>query len=362
MPAGPPPEKKFRPFLTLTLLIVFTVLVVWRMQTAPDYRDKARGFVFSGKTMGTTWHVKVVVQSLSNEERQAIERAVAAAVEAVDQAMSTYKPESELSRFNASGSLEPFPLSAPTIEVLMVARRAHDLSGGAFDPTVGPLVDAWGFGPAKVEGSPSADELSQLLEEVGFSRLQIDQLAGRVTKETPSLRIDLSGVAKGFAVDQVAAALLELGHSSFMVEIGGETKVQGTNERSIPFRIGVERPALGGERELLDVLNLTDLAVATSGDYRNYREVDGERVSHTIDPRTGRPIKHRLASVSVVHTSCAFADAMATALNVLGPEAGLALATREGLAAQFVVRTDEGEFTVEATAPFKELLATPGEE
>ena len=183
-----------------------------------------------------------------------------------------------------------------------------------------------------------------------------------MTRLAPALRIDLSGVAKGYAVDRVAAALQELGHNSFMVEVGGETKVHGTNERGLPFRIGVERPAVGGVRDLLDVLNLADLAVATSGDYRNYREVDGVRVSHTIDPRTGRPIEHRLASVSVVHASCAFADAMATALNVLGPTAGLALANSEKLAAQFVVRTEEGEFVVEATAPFKELLATPGKE
>lgn len=362
MPPGPLPQKKFRPYLTLAMLLVFSALVVWRMQTLPDYREKPQGFLFSGTTMGTTWRVKVVANSLTTEQRQSIDKAVKDAVAAVDRRMSTYKPESELSQFNSSPGTEPFALSPQTIKVLEVARQVYDLSGGSFDPTVGPLVEAWGFGPGKVEGVPSAEEISRLLGEVGLTKVHVDVKAGAVRKSLPALRLDLSGIAKGYAVDQVAATLLKDGYTDFMVEIGGETVVRGVNERGHRFRIGIERPTIGGERDILDVLSLTDLAVATSGDYRNYREVDGVRVSHTIDPRTGRPIDHRLASVSVVHSSCAFADAMATALNVLGPEAGMALARSEELAAQFVVRTAHGEFEARATESFQSLLVAVGKE
>jgi FAD:protein FMN transferase len=356
MAPGSPSEKKFRPYLTLAMLVIFSVLVVWRMQTTPEYRERLQGFVFSGTTMGTTWQAKVVAKSLTIEERQAIENAIREAVDSVDQRMSTYKPESELSRFNGSEDPGPFALSPETIHVLEIAQQVHALSGGAFDPTVGPLVDAWGFGPDEVVGGPSAAEIVRLLEEVGFDNVVVDSKGKSASKSLPSVRVDLSGIAKGYAVDQVAASLLELGYTDFMIEIGGETVVHGESEHRRPFRIGVERPAVGETRTLLDVLSLTDLAVATSGDYRNYREVDGKRVSHTIDPRTGRPIDHRLASVSVVHESCTYADAMATALNVLGPEAGMALARSNSLAAQFVVRTAHGEFESHATESFKGLL------
>jgi len=332
------------------------------MQTGPDYREQAKGYVFAGSTMGTTWQVKVVAKSLSNGERQSIEEAAKEVVDSVDQKMSTYKPQSELSRFNDSTDSGQFSLSAATVEVLVVARQVYDLSKGAFDPTIGPLVDAWGFGPQEVAGVPSQEEIDALLGQIGFNKVDVDEGQQTVSKPLSQLRIDLSAIAKGYAVDQVAAMLLEKGYQNFMVEIGGETVVHGNNEHGRPFRIGVERPSVGGGRALLDVLSLTDLAVATSGDYRNYREVEGIRVSHTIDPRTGRPIDHRLASVSVVHRSCTYADAMATALNVLGPEDGMALARSEKLAAQFVVRNAHGEFEARTTESFREMLVVTDEE
>ncbi len=357
-----PPEKRFRPYLTLATLVVFATLVIWRMQGSEDYRDKLQSFVFSGATMGTTWQVKIISQKLSPEERKAVQEAVQRALDSVNGKMSTYLPDSELSLLNRTHSLAPQPLSIETLAVLRDARRVFDISGGAFDPTVGPLVDAWGFGPDEVGGPPSEEDIADLLRTVGFDRLLMDDAAGTVTKTVPGLRIDLSAIAKGYGVDVAAAALAKLGHERFMVEVGGEIVTRGTNERGEAFRIGVERPEVGGGRAVYDVVAMKDLAVATSGDYRNYKEVDGKRISHTIDPRTGRPVRHRLASVSVIHGQCAMADALATALNVLGPDEGLKLALDQSLAAQLIVRAEDGTFQKRTTPAFDALVVTESKE
>lgn len=356
------PEKKFRPFLTLGTFLVFVALVVWRIGLSPDFRDNPQAFVFRGETMGTTWQVKVIAQSLPTDQRDAIYESVQDALDLVDEKMSTYKPDSELCQLNLTHSLQPQKLSPETMAVLELAKQVHKLTGGAFDPTVGPLVDAWGFGPAEAPDAPSEATIADLLESVGMEHLALDVEASSAAKSLPGLSVDLSAIAKGYAVDQVVRALEAAGYADFMVEVGGEIATRGHNERGEAFRIAVERPEVGSSQAIYDVVSMKDLAVATSGDYRNYREVDGVRISHTIDPRTGSPVRHRLASVSVIHPQCAYADAMATALTVMGPEAGLALATAEKLAAQFIVRTAEGRFERQMTASFSALLTKPGKE
>jgi len=201
-------------------------------------------------------------------------------------------------------------------------------------------VDAWGFGPEPAAAPPDEATIERLLEDHGYTHLELDAGDLTVRKDNPRLRCDLSAIAKGYAVDRVALRVEKLGLRDFMVEIGGEVRVAGRNAEGQAWRIGVERPD-GGGRPWAAVA-LTDGAMATSGDYRNYYERDGVRISHTIDPRTGRPITHALASVSVIHPSCMTADALATALNVLGPGEGRELVEREGLAALFLVRTDDG--------------------
>lgn len=356
------PEKKFRPYLTLGTFLVFVALVVWRIGLSPDFRDNPQAFIFRGETMGTTWQVKVIAQSLPTDKRDAIYKTVQDALDLVDGKMSTYKPDSELSQFNLTHALQPQKMSPETMAVLELAKQVHKLTGGAFDPTVGPLVDAWGFGPVEASDPPSEAEIADLLESVGMEHLSLDVEASSAAKALPGLSIDLSAIAKGYAVDQVALAMEAAGYADFMVEVGGEIATRGHNEKGEAFRIAVERPEVGSAQAIYDVVSMKNLAVATSGDYRNYREVDGVRISHTIDPRTGSPVRHRLASVSVIHPQCAYADAMATALTVMGPEAGLALATAEKLAAQFIVRTAEGRFERQMTAPFSALLTKPGKE
>jgi thiamine biosynthesis lipoprotein len=214
-------------------------------------------------------------------------------------------------------------------------------SEGAFDVTVGPLVERWGFGAhGAMTKLPTDTELDALRGRLGHDHLGFDPKAGTLRKDAAALRVDLSAIAKGYGVDQAAAALREAGHTDFMVEVGGEIRTAGATEAGRAWRLAVEKPN-PTERAIYEVVELRDRAMATSGDYRNFTEVGGKRYSHTIDPTTGRPVTHRLASVSVVAPTCAEADAMATALNVLGPERGLALAEREGLPALFLVGTPD---------------------
>lgn len=330
------------PLRLAALLALFLGLVAFRMwPRAPVVTQ------LSGKTMGTTWAVKVVGLPCAPQDAQ---RAVAAALDGVDQAMSTWKPDSELSRLNRHEGPAPFPLSKATREVLELSLEVSQRSGGAFDVTVGPLVDAWGFGPPGEREPPTEDAIAALREVVGSRHLELSE-AG-VTKAQPRVRVDLSAVAKGYGVDRAAAALEALGARRYLVEVGGELRARGLNAEGAPWQVGVERPDPGA-RAVQRVVPLIDAALATSGDYRNFFERGGRRFSHTIDPRTGRPIEHALASVSVVADTCARADAWATALNVLGPDEGLALARRERLSAWFVSRQADGGLVEEGTGQLK---------
>ena len=312
--------------------------------------------VFDGATMGTTYAVRVVTADpWPRAERDRVGAEIQAVLDRVESTMSHYEPSSELSRFNRARTTRPFPVSVDTFEVFREARRLGELTGGALDVTVGPLVDAWGFGPVEPERlPPDGDLLSRLREHVGYARIDLDAAALTLRKTDAAVEGDLSAVAKGYGVDRVAGVLREAGLRRFLVEVGGEIVAAGVNQRHRPWRIGIESPAAGGIQQ---VVPLRDRAMATSGDYRNRREVDGRWISHTIDPRTGRPVEHRLASVSVVADRCVTADGLATALEVLGPEDGHALAVEQGWAALFLIRDDDGAIHERATPAFSALLA-----
>ena len=325
--------------------------------TAPP-RDVTPGHAFEGTTMGTTFTVRVVGVQMGASRLKAVRTAVARTLADVDGKMSTYDPSSELSRFNRTTATEPFPMSADTIAVLRQAIEISTVSDGAFDVTVAPLVDAWGFGPSDAPAvPPTEDQIARLRARVGYDKLQVDELTATVRKTDPGLACDLSAIAKGYAVDRVADLLAAEGFEHFLIEVGGEVRAAGTNERGEPWRVGIERPEPGAAA-IQRVVGLSNLALATSGDYRNYYEFDGRRVSHTVDPRTGRPVAHRLASVSVLAPLCVRADGLATALEVLGPEAGYRLATDQGWAALFVTREEDGTFSERMTAAFSELVTT----
>jgi len=343
-----------RRFLLPLLFVAGLFYLLWARRPEPPVTPSSAVAVLQGRTMGTTYTVKVIGGA---PERDALAKLVARTLAETNLAMSTYDPQSELSRLNRFPAETAFEASPELREVLTEARRIHALSGGAFDVTVGPLVNRWGFGPdGRPQESPGPDELAALRARVGDGQLR--WAGSQVHKARADLYVDLSAIAKGYGVDRVAEAIQARGHTRYMVEVGGEVRVRGTNAAGVPWRIGVERPVGGEGQPLQRVISLRDTALATSGDYRRYYERDGKRLSHTIDPRTGRPILHRLASVTVIHPSCMTADAFATALSVLGPDEGEAMARREGLAVLFIVRRANGTFE-ERTTPAFAALAPP---
>lgn len=334
------------------------LLAAWAAACAPA-ADRPALHRISGSTMGTTFAVRVVADGVGAGRIDALQAAVERVLARVDGRMSTWRPDSELSRFNALRSSEPFPVSADTLAVFRHALEISALTGGAFDVTVAPLVDAWGFGPpGRPAAFPDAAEIERLRARVGYRKLRIDAAASTIRKLHPLLAADLSALAKGYAVDQVAELLRGEGFESYLVEVGGEVRARGRSARGDAWRVGIERPAPGppGVQRLL---GLRGLALATSGDYRNYHEVEGRRLPHTIDPRTGRPVAHRLASASVLDPLCVRADALATALGVLGPDAGWALAVEQGWAALLIDRRADGALHERETPAFAALAGAP---
>lgn len=340
----------------LTLLVALAVRQLWC--AAPPRSE------LIGSVMGTYWSVVLASAGRSRNDVESARVVVEAAFAAVDQRMSTWDPESELSRFNRHASSEAFPLSPDTLEVFAIALAVSERSGGAFDATVRPLVAAWGFGAnARTSGAePSPAELASLRTRVGFQLLELSPATGTARKRHPQLECDLSAVAKGYAVDRAAEALTGLGFSDFLVELGGEVRVRGERPGGGPWRVAIEQPD-PDIRQMRASIELRDGALATSGDYRSFYERDGVRFSHLLDPRSGRPVQHGLASVSVVHRQAAFADAWATALSVLGTEEGFALAEAEGLGAYFIDSIGSGGFVVRATSGFPSVrtMAIPAE-
>ncbi len=310
-------------------------------------------FDLAGDTMGTTFRVKVAVPSLSRDEFAALAVAITDRLAQVNALMSTWDPDSEISRFNRHRSTEPFPVSPGTRHVMAAARRVSALSSGAFDITIRPLVQAWGFGDgARVPGGPDRVELALLRQRVGWERVQVG-VSGLV-KSHPDAVCDLSAIAKGYAVDAVSDDLEGLGYANHLVEVGGELRARGHKPDGEPWRVAIEVPEAGSPRAIHEVIRL-DRGMATSGDYRNYYEQDGVRISHTIDPRTGRPLGHGLASVTVLADEAMWADAWATALNVLGPDEGYTRALEQDLAAYFIVRAKDGTFQTRETPAFSAL-------
>lgn len=305
---------------------------------------------FSGATMGTTYAVTLTAPPPELDAARAQAR-VEQVLERVNDQMSTYRADSELSQVNNSEAGVWTPVSPALLKLL---KRASDIGArtqGSFDITVGPLVNLWGFGPdPDRDDIPEQAQIDQRLARVGLDKLILRDTPPSVKKRQAGVYVDLSAIAKGYGVDQVALALKGLGATDFLVEIGGELYAKGMNARGQPWQVAVERPS-AGQRSIEMVVNLQDMGMATSGDYRNYFEVDGQRYSHTIDPHIGRPVTHDLRAVTVLAPSTAYADAMATALLVMGPQAGLGFAKREKLAALFISGTDDA-YTKTMTTQF----------
>lgn len=317
-------------------------------------KPEAQLIHIQGQTMGTYYNVTYVLSSEQSKNKQLLneplQELIDQQLELVNDQMSTYRPNSELSRFNQSdASLE---VSDATIKVITKALEIYQQSGGAFDVTVGPLVNLWGFGPDKrPDKVPDADLIDKTKLRIGSQFLSIE--GNKLVKAKPDLYVDLSSIAKGYGVDVIADLLTEKGITNYLVDIGGELSAHGTKLKQEPWTLAIERPSLGQNVERL--LHIGDNAIATSGDYRNYFEADGIRYSHTIDPNTGRPINHKLVSVTVIDKSSMVADGLATAITVLGPENGLKFATKLKQAV-FLLTKDGDGFKESYTPEFEQFL------
>lgn len=320
--------------------------------------DKAPQFhtlKLQGNTMGTYYVVKVVGNPDQLPDGATLQQTIDTELKAVNATLSTYSPQSEISLFNKAKQTDAIKISAPMQTVVSEALRIAKLSDGAFDPTVGPLVNLWGFGPQqKPEKIPSSEVLEATLADVGYQNLSLTS-AG-LAKAKPDSYLDFSAIAKGYGVDRVAELLASLGHHNYLVEIGGELRLKGHNDRGTPWRIAVEKPLYDGSQAVELVITPGDQGVATSGDYRNYFEENGVRYSHTINPATGRPIDNKVVSVTVVADTSMTADGLATAFTVMGVEKTLAYAEQANVAVMVIEKGADG-FTEHHSQAFKPLLA-----
>jgi len=309
-----------------------------------------------GNTMGTVYTVRVASLP-AGLSRTVLAEDIETELDRVNAAMSTYREDSEISRFNRGPANTWLDVSPQLAAVVATGQAIGQASLGAFDMTVGKLVRTWGFGPEgrrKVPPSQSAIQNAQSTINASALRVRLEPPA--LLKELPKLEIDLSAIAKGHGVDRLTALLDAAGIENYLVDIGGDLRTRGRRSDGTVWRIGIERPLITG-RQVQQVLGMSqDAAVATSGDYRNFFDADGERYAHIVDPRTGSPVTTALASVSVITEDCTTADGWATALSVMGAEAGYELATDRGLAALFISRDGE-TFTERMTPAFMERFA-----
>ena len=310
----------------------------------------------SGATMGTTYHV-TVVSDVEIENVAVLQAQIDESLRRLNQQVSTYIDDSEINGLKKVPINEWVTISKSVEDILVTSLMVSEWSGGAFDVTLRPLIDLWGFGPSKsLDQVPDAGTINSALLGVGFNHLQLDTEQHQLRRKAP-VDLDFSAVAKGYGVDQVAAVLEQNGVTNYLVEIGGEMRLRGHSAKGKPWMIAVERPQTNLTQQVYKAISLTDIAMATSGDYRNYFEQNGQRYSHTIDPRTGRPITHNLASVTVLHSSAAMADALATAFSVMGVEQARLLANSKGIAALFISKEEDG-FSERSSDAFKPYLLT----
>jgi len=342
-----------------TLLALIVVALLGTVAARTFYGDRPhRLHEMAGATMGTTWSLKVSLPDGAPPAWvDAIGDTVQTRLDRIEGLMSTWDSTSELSVFNRSADTSAIPLSSETLAVLEIALEVGSASSGALDVTVGPLVTAWGFGPGGAGSiqAPSTAVLDSLRPVLGLDRVRLDTRRGSAAKADPGVTLDLSSVAKGYALDVAADGVRRMGAADFALEVGGEVRADGVRPDGTAWRVAIEAPT-PESRTIFRILEVRDEAVATSGDYRNFVEIDGARYGHLLDPRTGSPIPWRGFSVSVLHREAARADAWATALGVLGPDEGLALAEELRLSAIFVVPSGHGRFEARYTADLAERV------
>jgi len=290
--------------------------------------DNRAEVALAGKTMGTTYHIKLLADR--GMDTAFLRKKVDSRLEQINDSMSTYRKNSEISRFNAFLKTgENFPISNDFMNVMTAGRQIYELSDGAWDATIGPLVKLWGFyGTNENSGVPDADAIQAILPNVGFRRVQL-RSGNFLVKSSPHVTLDLGSIAKGYGVDQIATLLKTAGIESALVEIGGEVFAFGRKKDGSAWAVGINTPRKDAPLDsVYKAVPLTDGALATSGDYRRFFESGGKSYSHVLDPRSGYPVNNRVVSVSVLAGNCTLADGLATAIMVMGPEKGMQLVER----------------------------------
>jgi len=308
--------------------------------------DSKREHSLAGRTMGTTYAVKVVTDYFGSVS--GLQEKIDRRLQEINHSMSPYLKDSEISRFNRFQKVgAEFPISEDFLRVMQLAARIYALSEGAWDGTVNPLVDLWGFGRSgRTDKRPAAEKVAALLDDIGFDKIEIRD-SGALIKHQASVTLDLSSIAKGYGVDQVAEVIRQAGFTDFLVEIGGEIYAAGVRPDGRPWRVGINRPKTDARfDEVYKVVALQDQAFATSGDYRNFFIENGVRYSHIIDPQTGYPVTRGVVSVSILADNCALADGLATAVMVMGAEKGLSLINRlDRVHGLIIVQLPDGTLT-----------------
>ncbi len=340
------------------------VLITLCIRGAIGAEAPTRDFAWQGETMGTTYSIKIARTALTDSKFEQLKVEVENRLIEVNRQMSHYQTNSELSQFNNLTSTAPFKVAAGFAMVTRFAIELNRASDGVFDPTLGPLINVWGFGQQGDRFTPPpAEQVAQARKVCGCQHLRVTE-TGELQKDLPQLQLNLSAVAKGFGVDEVARVIRDHGITNVFVEIGGEVVAYGLSPRQQPWRVGVEAPnpaAFGGD-DLAAIISVSNQAIATSGDYRRfYEDAQGRLYSHIIDPRTGTPVHHRLHSVSVVADTCLRADGVATTLFVLGEKEGLRWIEQHPKAsALFIVREADGQIRKIASSRFPKWVDTRG--
>lgn len=347
-------SERLRPFVVCSVSFALLILSVSIFNGSYGHAAEPEMVVGRGQTMGSTYMVKIFdpPETLPNDWQLSVDREL----RSITDQMSTYVESSEISKFNSMDSLDWYPVSDSFARVVARALEFSELSGGAFDVTVAPLVKAWSFGPGKKRNIPPSDaEIVELSAFTGFQKVEARLDPPALRKREAGVTIDLNSIAPGFGVDRIVAILEAMGAKNLFVEVGGEIRVTGDKAGDL-WTVGIQKPDEEGEVVAVAYL-LRDRSLATSGDYRSFFEYEGRRYSHTIDPRTGRPVIHDLASVTVLADDCMTADAMATTMSVLGDREGLALAQKLGWDTLLMVRGEDDQFTMLATGAFESVLA-----
>lgn len=331
----------------LMRIIIFSVFAF--LTSACD-SNKTSLIAYTGETMGTEY----VIKALQNNELDSdkVDQAIKQTLQDINQSMSTYIADSEVSLFNAVDHTNSVAVSPELQQVLAESLAISTLTEGAFDITVAPAINSWGFdADGKIVKQPEDAELQQMRDSIGYQLLSLTDSS--LAKANPNTTINLSAIAKGYAVDKVAEQLESFGIENYLVNIGGELRAKGKNHQQQLWRVGIEKPEILGGVEV--VFPLENQAVATSGDYRNFITIGGQKFSHAIDPRTLKPIIHRLTSVSVLSDKASTADALATALLVMGEEKAYQFALKQGLSVHLIIRDDKSEYIVKRTGQFLQL-------